>query len=90
MNAFTHALDAGVSGSSDGARVNQGTPGHYDEWTGDSVAIEPDDTMGAGAGAADETAADDSPGFGVGGSLAALGATGYLLKRRLVDEERDT
>jgi penicillin amidase len=38
----------------------------------------------------DEDSADDSgPGFGVGGSIAALGSAGYLLKRKLTADETE-
>lgn len=43
----------------------------------------------AGGDDTDDPTGDDSPGFGVGGALAGLGGAGYLLKRRLNDEDSE-
>jgi len=69
-----YALDAGVEGSSEGSRVQLGTLGHHGEWQYADQSIP----------VTEESERSESvPGFGVGSGITALGATGYMLKRRL-------
>jgi len=69
-----YALDAGVAGSSEDSRVHLGTLGHHGEWryADQSIPV-----------AAESARSESVPGFGVGSGITALGATGYMLKRRL-------
>ncbi len=47
-------------------------------------------TTGNNSGDSNESNGDGSgPGFGVGSALAGLGGVGYLLKRRLLDDDRE-
>jgi len=69
-----YALEAGVEASSEGSRVHLGTLGHHGEWRyADQSIPATEDSESSGL----------MPGFGVGSGITAIGATGYMLKRRL-------
>ena len=88
------------NGHSIDSRVRLGTLGHHHEWAGtdppDPGESQDDSSPGRGDDASD-TGGDDpgdaddgfGPGFGIGGALAGLGGAGYLLKRRLNDEDNE-
>jgi hypothetical protein len=66
-----------------------------DEYTGDDTQNQEqnDENTGEDDQSQDDQGTDDTvtvevPGFGVGESLAAVGSAGYLLKRRLSDDEK--
>jgi PGF-CTERM protein len=90
------ALDVGVEASSDGSRVRLGTLGHHGTWAdraatddGNGGQQTPADTATPGDTAtptSDSGSGEDGPGFGVLGTLAALGGAGYLLDRRHSEE----
>lgn len=69
------------SGGSEDAEVDTDTP--------DQDTDSDDDAESANSSEAEtETADDDGAGFGFGASLASLGGLGYLLERRLANEEQ--
>jgi len=69
-----YALAAGVEGSSEGSRVDLGTLGHRGDWQYADQSI---------TYRAESEGTDSVPGFGAGSGITAIGATGYLLKRRI-------
>jgi PGF-CTERM protein len=72
-----YALDTGVEGSSEGSRVNLGTLGHHGEWQYADQSI---------TSSEESERSESAPGFGIGSGIAAFGATGYMLRRRLTDD----
>ena len=91
---------ADTAGDSVDSRVRLGASGHHDEWAATSAGIDyasgdPADpgTDDSGAddpadGGTDDPSDDNGiPGFGIVSGLAALGGAGYLLQRRLIDED---
>ncbi len=74
-------VDDPESGDSIGSRVMLGTLGHHDNWRYADGGNGGDNSSGGNGGDG------FGPGFAVGGALAGLGGAGYLLKRRLNDEE---
>jgi PGF-CTERM protein len=83
------------SGDSVGSRVMLGTLGHHGDWryAGQNIDVVSDggDASGGGSGTNESSGDEDGsgPGFGVGGAFAGLGGAGYLLKRRLEDENSE-
>jgi len=73
------------NGDSIGSRVNLGTLGHHEGWSGEQVSAD-----SGGDGRQERQVGDDEiPGFGIGTTLTALGGAGYMLKRRLKDAGSD-
>ncbi|WP_254864639.1 PQQ-binding-like beta-propeller repeat protein [Halovivax gelatinilyticus] len=95
LEGRVHALDAGVSGSSEDSRVVLGTSGHHDEWaeqaatssgptdaSGGSETDDPDDGASDDTDANADGADDGMPGPGIVGAIASLTSAAYLLGRR--------
>ncbi|WEL17252.1 Secreted protein, with PKD repeat domain [Halorhabdus sp. SVX81] len=72
-----YAVDAGVTGSSEGPRAMLGTLGHHGDWryAGQSIGIS----------TPTETTNTSGPGFGIVSTLTSLGGAGYLLSSRTTE-----
>jgi len=95
-----YAVDAGVAGSSETGETGTGDNDTGGTETGgnntDGTEAGGNYTSGNttnGAGTRDNTTeqsesedGDSVPGFGIGSAVTAIGATGYMLKRRLTDD----
>jgi outer membrane protein assembly factor BamB len=81
-------VDDPESSNSIGSRVMLGTLGHHGNWryAGQSINI----GQSGNNDSSNQSGSDGfGPDFGVGGALAGVGGAGYLLKRRLDDENRE-
>jgi len=87
-----YALEAGVSGSSVGTRIEQGVLGHHHSHVGgDEKSVDPTDcqvtrTPECGPATGDaggfSSSGDDGPGFEIGAALVGIGADAAWTRRR--------